>query len=1073
MGISINSANPMNEMKKPKWNYAYITKTVSILSIIIGALVFAGWIFNIDSFIHLLPGFGIMKFNTSICFMLAGISLYLVNSAPEISKPGKIIATICSILILLFGVISLSQYLFNWDLDPGQLFAKKNPGIIGFFVPGNMSLIASLDFTILGTTLLLLGRRKLNPLILTLVISIFPGCFLVIMNHLFGVSFLQSIPLSANISLATALLFLVLSTGIFFSPAIGFLHFSFLQKMAGFFILILLVRGLIFFAINKNIIKDNEKDQTVEHTHIILTLAERLKLKTNEIERKTLGFIISGNADYSSYFDQSNIEVNHIIDSLKLRSDYKIVQKSSIDSLQDFTRIFMNYQLGLVNLSRRKGIYAVKQSMKAGTGDVLFKKISSGIEGIENAQSNELVMRKESNNRSIRNTSKLLSFFQLIAIFLFVIALKMIYDNSRYRNKVEGDLKNSLKDISDYKRAIDESSILIITGPDGIIRQVNDNFCKITQFKREELVGQDHRIINSGYHSKDFMRELWATINNGKIWKGEIKNKAKDGSYFWLDTTIVPFINEEGKPYQFVAIRSDITRRKKLEEEIRLFNQDLQKTVHEKIQEGIAKDQQYRFLLQNMREGIQIIGYDWKYIFVNSSALDQSGFKENDVLGKTVMEKYPGAEKSSLFTVLQRCMKDRTPTVLEHEFHYPGNTKRWFELSIQPVHDGILILSIEVTDRENARKALIESENYLRTIIATEPECVNMFNENGELLDINPAGLAMIEAENIEQVKGKHIIGLLEPPYRPAFEQLMKDVFHGASGMITFEITGFKGTKRWMEAHVVPIKNDEGIITTALSVTRDISDRKKAEEELAEQRIQQHKLLTEVALQSQEKEKNELGKELHDNINQILSTVKIYLGMMKEGSGRPSDNLLQKSFEHVSMAIDELRKLSHSLVAPSLGEIGLEDALQGLADESSLINKLQVYLFVQESYKKQNIDKGIELMFYRIVQEQLNNIIKYSKATSVEIKVSVQHSRLLLAVIDNGIGFDFSKKTKGIGFKNISSRAAFYGGKMGIISEPGKGCELMVSIPIQPKEIAHLNNQSTLRVKEKIPASRN
>lgn len=340
-------------------------------------------------------------------------------------------------------------------------------------------------------------------------------------------------------------------------------------------------------------------------------------------------------------------------------------------------------------------------------------------------------------------------------------------------------LEATLKELSDYKIALDESSIVSITDPKGIITYVNNNFCKVSRYSASELLGKNHRIVNSSFHEKSFIKNLWTTILNGEIWRNEVRNKTKDGDIYWLDTTIVPFLDSKKKPIQFVAINKDITEKKLIEQK------------------------------------------------------------------------------------------------------------------------------------------------------------------------------------------------------------------------------------------------------------------------LLSQKIQEQKKVTRAMVIAQEQERNHLSEELHDNVNQILAGTKLYLGMI--GGDKPQlKEMIKYPMELIDRSIEEIRLLCHRLATP-LKNIDLNQMLKELLDTLSSTSPIKTNLIYSLSSEILNDD--LKLNIYRIIQEQINNIVKYSKAKNVQVSITEIDGILNITTKDDGVGFDITDKRRGIGISNMMHRIELYNGTMEIISTPGNGCTINIKIP--------------------------
>ncbi len=225
-------------------------------------------------------------------------------------------------------------------------------------------------------------------------------------------------------------------------------------------------------------------------------------------------------------------------------------------------------------------------------------------------------------------------------------------------------------------------------------------------------------------------------------------------------------------------------------------------------------------------------------------------------------------------------------------------------------------------------------------------------------------------------------------------------------------------------------------------IINDVTERIRLEKELALQQKLKQQQLTEVVLGAQERERFELGQELHDNINQILATSKLYLDVAIEEK-EPRVELLIKSRKNIALAIEEIRKLSKDLIAPTLHDLGLTQSIKELIRSIQAIGKMKIRLTIS-GLSEEELMPEQKINIYRIIQEQLNNILKHAQAGTVVIELNKVKEQVRLRLTDDGKGFDPRVRRKGVGISNIISRAELYNGKVEIESAPGKGCQLMV-----------------------------
>jgi len=617
-----------------------------------------------------------------------------------------------------------------------------------------------------------------------------------------------------------------------------------------------------------------------------------------------------------------------------------------------------------------------------------------------------------------------------------IIGASTIIRDITTKTEIEQILKRNIKEISDYKYALDQSSIVAITDQKGIINYVNQNFCIISKYSKEELIGKDHRIINSGHHDKAFIKNLWTTIANGHVWKGELKNKAKDGTIYWVDTTIVPFLNDENKPYQYLAIRSDITQRKIAEEQL------------------IANEKRSRALLENNYDMLALIDENLKVIYRSPSAERIMGWKDEEYVKLDIKLNTHPDDRDYVQTIICEAKKNPSKSIpicfrrLHKNGHYiwlegiitnqlnePDinayvtnfrdiSERKKAEEELQQLNELLEQKVIERTSQlqENMRQLAENEERFQKAFQGSAAGISITRLSDSSILDVNEAFCQMTGFSR-EELINNNVINLAITNDAKLREEVIKKT--NENGYFkNFETTIYNKNGSSIDVlasmQIIYLKN----VKYTLEIAYDITERKDLEKQI----------------KNINKELEAFSYSVSHDLRAPLRGINGYAQMLGEDYADKLDEEGNRIIENIKYNAKKMGLLIDDLLAFSrLGrkeiqkrDINLNEIIDAVITEINKTISHTAEITVEELHHTK-ADYGL---LYQTLFNLISNGIKYSsKKTHPKINISSyeKNGETTITIKDNGAGFDMKYANKLFGvFQRLHSQEEFEGTGVGL-----------------------------------------
>lgn len=592
--------------------------------------------------------------------------------------------------------------------------------------------------------------------------------------------------------------------------------------------------------------------------------------------------------------------------------------------------------------------------------------------------------------------------------------------------------------------ALDSNTIVALTDRAGIILHVNETFCRISGYAAYELLGKTHSVVNSGYHPAEFFREMWQTILRGETWRGEICNRRKDGSFYWVKTVITPLRDSEGEIESFLAIRQDIT-------ELKETQQDL-----------ASIQRQYASLVENATDIIARYDRNLRITFINQ-AVTKLFFEPSEYfVGKTNAElDLPPHVIANWENQLRKVMESGKPSVIESAIDFAGR-KIYFQTSAVPEFDAqgavesLLLSTRDVTSQKQAEIVLQQRDARLQGIIDGLPGMVGYWDTN---LRNRFANTSYIEwfGKLPHEIHGIHIRELLGDDLfelnRPFFERALQ----GERQIFERAIPRPDGSTRWTQAYYIP-DNQAGSIVGFFVFVFDISAIKEAEVRAKEANEAKSRFLSNVS------------HELRTPLNGIMGFAQLVsISSDAPASVREYGGHIEASAEHLLALINELLdfgRIEAGAVQIEPEQITLERALRTVMELITVQARAKGLEFLSEFEATPSLVLHVDVKRLRqVLLNLLTNAVKFTQQGTIRLRIAVHDGSLRFEVSDQGVGIEavdlqrlfvpfsqvgkraFRSQGLGLGLAISQQLVQAMGGEITVTSKPGQGSTFAFTLP--------------------------